>query len=177
MRLNKLRDQAYHNALEHGFHDEEHDSIEHYKCLIISELMEAVEADRKGLRADMDAFDKYEGRISFKENFERHIKDTVDDELADACIRILDLAGYKNIDLETEVHHLPVRMLKGRLFTEQIYSIVHVLVGCEQLNRCLAITMTSIFLLADVKNADINRHIHLKMQYNQSRQRLHGKCY
>ena len=176
MKINKLRDQAYSNAWEHGFHDEEY-SIEHYKCLIISELMEAVEADRKGLHADMEAFEKYDTRISFEENFERHIKDTIDDELADACIRILDLAGYKNIDLEKEIHHLPVRMLKGRLFTEQIYSIVHVLVGCEPLNRCLAITLTSIFLLADVKSVDINRHIHLKMQYNKSRKRLHGKRY
>ena len=92
MDLNKLRDKAYKSACEHGFHDEEY-SVNHYKCLIVSELMEAVEADRKGCRADWEAFEKYEGRISFTENFERHIKDTVEDELSDACIRIFDLAG------------------------------------------------------------------------------------
>ena len=47
MNLNELRDKAYKNACEHGFHDQEL-SNEHCLCLIISELMEAVEADRKG---------------------------------------------------------------------------------------------------------------------------------
>ena len=47
MDLNELRDRAYKTACDHGFHDEEL-SNEHCLCLVISELMEAVEADRKG---------------------------------------------------------------------------------------------------------------------------------
>jgi hypothetical protein len=43
--LNALRDRAYKTACEHGFHDQEL-SNEHCLCLVISELMEAVEADR-----------------------------------------------------------------------------------------------------------------------------------
>lgn len=46
MNLNELRDKAYKNACEHEFHDQEL-SNEHCLCLVISELMEAVEADRK----------------------------------------------------------------------------------------------------------------------------------
>lgn len=175
MRLNRYRNEAYQTALQHGFHDEEQ-SIEHCKCLIVSELMEAVEADRKGNNADMDAFDKYEGRISFEENFERHVKDTVADELADACIRIFDLAGYKNIDLDFESRKTTIIDPKGT-FTEKIYKTVHVLVGCEQLNRCLTLTLMHIFLLAEEMSVDIERHIKLKMRYNQSRPRLHGKKY
>ena len=45
MNLNELRDKAYRNAVTHGFHDEEL-SNEHCLCLVISELMEAVKADR-----------------------------------------------------------------------------------------------------------------------------------
>lgn len=175
MNLNTYRDQAYTTALQHGFHDEPHKD-EHWKCLIISELMEAVEADRKGYRADWEAFEKYEGRISFTENFERHIKDTVEDELADACIRIFDLAGYKNIDLELESERTPVIDLKGT-FTEKIYNIVHVLVGCEPLNRCLTLTLMRIFLLAEAMGIDIEHHIQLKMEYNASRSYKHGKKY
>lgn len=175
MRLNRYRNEAYQTALQHGFHDEEQ-SIEHFKCLIVSELMEAVEADRKGNNADMDAFDKYEGRISFEENLDRHVKDTVADELADACIRIFDLAGYKNIDLDFESRETTIIYQKGT-FTEKIYKTVHVLVGCEQLNRCLTLTLMRIFLLAEEMGVDIERHIELKMRYNQSRPRLHGKKY
>lgn len=46
MNLNELRNQAYRNAVVHGWH-EENMSDEHFLCLVISELMEAVEADRK----------------------------------------------------------------------------------------------------------------------------------
>lgn len=46
MNLNELRDKAYQCAVVHGWH-EENLSDEHFLCLVISELMEAVEADRK----------------------------------------------------------------------------------------------------------------------------------
>ena len=51
MNLNKLRDKAYQCAVAHGWH-EENLSDEHFLCLVISELMEAVEADRKGKHAN-----------------------------------------------------------------------------------------------------------------------------
>ena len=56
--LNELRNRAYKTAREHGFHDEEL-SNEHLLCLVISELMEAVEADRQGQdgRANMIGFE------------------------------------------------------------------------------------------------------------------------
>ena len=57
MKLNELRDKAYRTACGHGFHDQEL-SNEHFLCLVISELMEAVEADRRGKRANVDWFEK-----------------------------------------------------------------------------------------------------------------------
>lgn len=47
MNLNALRDRAYKTACEHGFHDAELGN-EHYLMLVVTELSEAVEADRKG---------------------------------------------------------------------------------------------------------------------------------
>ena len=76
MNLNELRDKAYQCAVAHGWH-EENLSNEHFLCLVISELMEGVEADRKGNHADTDAFNKYYNCVDFKENFERQIKGTV----------------------------------------------------------------------------------------------------
>lgn len=184
--LNAYRDQAYKIACEHGFHDEER-SIEHWKCLIVSELMEAVEADRKSKHADINSFEKrIDEPISKHEAatpverlrywFNSYIKDSVEDELADACIRILDLAGYKNIDLDFESGKTTIIYQKGT-FTEKIYKTVHVLVGCEQLNRCLTLTLLRIFLLAESMGIDIEKHIQLKMEYNASRPYKHGKRY
>lgn len=183
MNLNKYRDEAFRIATSHGFHDDER-SVEHWKCLIVSELMEAVEADRKKKHANLRAFNTRQivGKgsscetLSYSYNFGLCIKDTVEDELADACIRILDLAGYKNIDLDIESCKTPVIDQIGT-FTEKIYSTVHVLVGCEQLNRCLTLTLMRIFLLAEEMGIDIEKHIQLKMEYNNSRPYKHGKQY
>ena len=98
MNLNELRDEAYSIAKANGWHEQEH-SDEHYIMLIITEIAEAVQADRKNLHADVEAFKKYEEIIDFKENFERQIKNTVEDELSDVVIRCLDLAGLRSISL------------------------------------------------------------------------------
>lgn len=75
--LNSYRDRVYQNAVNHGWHEEDK-SDDHWLCLVISELMEAVEADRVGNYADIEAFEKNEMRgFDFRENFERYIKDTV----------------------------------------------------------------------------------------------------
>lgn len=62
--------------------------------LITSELGEALEANRK---------DRYARRTAREnmttEQFEDYIKDSFEDELADASIRIFDLAGWLGIDL------------------------------------------------------------------------------
>lgn len=57
MNLNQLRDKAYQCAVAHGWH-EENLSDEHFLCLVISELMKAVEADRKGRHSDTKKFNQ-----------------------------------------------------------------------------------------------------------------------
>jgi NTP pyrophosphatase (non-canonical NTP hydrolase) len=73
-------------------------------ALITSELTEALEADRKSRQADLQAFNENEAEgMCFIENFEATIKDTFEDELGDAFIRILDLAGGEGINLDKHV--------------------------------------------------------------------------
>ena len=58
--LNKLAAEAHANAVEKGFWEGK-PSNEHFLCLVISELMEAVEADRgshRNRRANVDWFKK-----------------------------------------------------------------------------------------------------------------------
>ena len=84
---------SYKIACDHGFHDEEL-SDDHWLCLIVSEIMEAVNADRKGKRAQRAMFEAQAftpqpvGRV--KEHwafcYETFIKDSVEDEMADVLI-------------------------------------------------------------------------------------------
>lgn len=97
--LKELGRRAFETAKAKGFHDEPID-IPRALMLTVSELAEALEADRKNKRADLSALN---GAYPFREKFEAHVKDTFEDELADATIRLLDLSTALGIDLEMHV--------------------------------------------------------------------------
>lgn len=189
--LNELRDRAYKTACEHGFHDKEL-SNEHLLCLVISELMEAVEADRKGKHADRESFkSSYEDEephddVNFKYCFEKYIKDTISDELSDAVIRLLDLAGLRGISLELANGDIDdciedlVEACKDETFTESIYSISTLPVrydGIFDFSITVNDMILSIFGLAKHLDIDLLWHIEQKQKYNELRPMLNGKRY
>lgn len=188
--LNELRDRAYKTACEHGSHNEEL-SNEHCFCLIISELMEAVEADRKGKRADRQSFkSSYEDEephddVNFKYCFEKYIKDTIPDELSDAVIRLLDLAGLRGISLESASNDInseymdDIACMYSQLsFTEAIYSIfIKPIVDYNYLPTIVNEMIFLIFAFAKHLDIDLLWHINQKMRYNELRPKLNGKKY
>ena len=192
MNLNELRDKAYQCAVSHGWHEKDL-SDEHFLCLVISELMEAVEADRKGRRAQKDIFirefeytvtaQKLYGNAynrAFIYMFERHIKDTVEDELADACIRIFDLAGLRNCNLS----YIDSLIYLGKVtFTEFCYLFCSFISNPDKsskdwLERHLNYSLGWIFSFCKRNNINILWHIEQKMKYNELRPYKHdGKKY
>lgn len=107
MNLTELSQRIHAGNVERGFY--EHPATFPDRCmLIVSEIAEAVEAHRKGLTTD-DGDVEQACRMakmemaSFPEFFRTIVKDTVEDELADAIIRLLDLSGYMNIDIDAHV--------------------------------------------------------------------------
>lgn len=188
--LNELRNIAYKTACEHGFHDKEL-SDEHYLCLIVGELMKAVEADRKGKRADRESFKfSYENEephddANFKYCFEKYIKDTLPDELSEAVIRLLDLAGLRGISLETVSEDINseymddiVYMYSQLSFTEAIYAISIIPpVDCSYFSIVVNHMIFSIFAFAKHLGIDLLWHIEQKMRYNELRPMFHGKKY
>ena len=193
--LNELRDRAYKTACEHGFHNKEL-SNEHCLCLVISELMEAVEADRKGRlgkkcksRFEMD-YNRYPALVEeekrFKCSFEKNLKDTLPDELTDAVIRLLDLAGLRGISLELANGDIDdciedmAEACKDETFTESIYSISTLPVrydGIFDFPTAVNDMILSIFGLAKHLDIDLLWHIEQKMKYNELCEKMHGKKY
>lgn len=189
MNLNELRDKAYKTACEHGFHDQEL-SNNHFLCLVISELMEAVEADRKGRRANVDRYNKKiaNSRIcqgidpdipkerGYEVAYNETIKGSIEEELADAVTRLLDLAGLRNLNLNRFA--LVNVVSKKKTFTENIYSIVKDITNYKYtLEELVNYAITQVFVLSDILDIDLLWHIEQKMKYNELREKMHGKKY
>lgn len=170
MNLNKLRDKAYSIAKANGWHEEEH-SDNHLLMLIITEIAEAVQADRKNLHADVEAFKKYEEIIDFKENFERQIKNTVEEELADVVIRCLDLAGLRKFYIEEAVAiaSLYVSLKEGAGIVELCYYLSGVSTCDYPTGHKVVEIIASVLKYCELTGIDIDFFIRTKMNYNRLR--------
>lgn len=188
MNINELRDQAYQCAVAHGWH-EENLSDEHFLCLVISELMEAVEADRKGKHADRKSFiEHYEDEEphdgeNFMYSFTRFIKGTVEEELADACIRLLDLAGLRGISLSSVPfpfhHRKEYKEERSKLtFTEWVYDVIRPIARYNKDNYPIGYlfigVLQELFCKAEIMGFDLLWFIEQKMKYNELRPYKHG---
>lgn len=133
MKINETIQNVHSNAKNKGFWDEKR-NVGELLMLITSELGEALEAHKKNKFFDNNKkeiitstyiksndIDNPTTPEAFKILFQENVKDTFEDEIADTVIRLFDLAGGLNIDLEW--------------------------------------------------------HIKTKMNYNKTRERLHGKAY
>jgi NTP pyrophosphatase (non-canonical NTP hydrolase) len=117
LNITELSREIHATAKRSGFYDD--DSLESrgitpgHCMMVVTELAEVVEADRIG-----NIFRRIhpENSISelairlngvdnklFMSEFENLVKDKMEDELADAVIRLLDLSAYFDIDLHTHI--------------------------------------------------------------------------
>lgn len=108
MNLKETAKQISENETAHGFN--ENYNLAEKLMLVVTEISEAVEADRNGKyilpRVNLDMIGSIQentGSLGFKEVFEENVKNTFGDELADAVIRILGISAHFNIDLEKHI--------------------------------------------------------------------------
>lgn len=178
------------------------------RALIITELAEAIEAHRLDKRADVDTlmneyiegsssqsadhfqefkqlkFFKNEDQILFVDLFQRHVKDTVEDELADTYIRCLDLL-IKEYDIwSVKLNALRFNVsnaLERVVFTDKFAENIYLLFRGAFIDRAGVDWTESICWgvdkIAEIESIDLQTHIELKMTYNRTRDNLHGKEY
>lgn len=164
--------------------------------LVVSELSEALEAHRTGKRANLDKFNRWmaenpkvldetgiEGYMA--SCFRDTIKDSVEDELADAYIRLLDFAGGFGLNAAKIIESEGT--WGGRYFsldenfgaalleiTKGVCGIDDQLVDNDRASEILGCTLCEINELCQREGIDLARHIDLKLAYNKTRGQKHG---
>lgn len=176
--LDALAAEIHENAVAHGFweaHDAEEIAFEMLHC----EICEAIQADREG-----QAGVWYETPASGPKKPEGTIV-----ELADFAIRLLDYAAWAKIPLHEQKQRLyphitPNKLYKlGLLFHDMICSLL--LLACtlhtDAILRQQSATICQALAMAEEYAAshghDFEQIMRMKMEYNRTRPRLHGKRY
>ena len=186
--LNALKDRAYKTAVEHGFHEEEKPDA-YWLGLVMSEMGEAINADRKGWHANSFLFENDENEgFAFAENFKKRIKDSLEDEIADVVIRLLDFAGLKKYapfiissDLNFSNHVLQAFencKLPGVLFN--LIGSLYDASDANILDECIGlviVVLSDCFGKITGSDRDLWWFVEQKMRYNELRPKLNGKKY
>ena len=187
-RISDLVSNSYRVARQHGFHDDYH-SPAHYMMLVLSEIGEMVEADRKNRRFDMEKY-----RNAFDSDivmFEKYVKDTFEDEMADVVIRLCDFCGSLNVlpytnDVMVDMSDEFAKFWCDKSICEQCFALSLMVVDVERAScdaddtemcKRLGSTLSFIFEMANYHGIDLLWHVDRKMEYNESRPRRHGKAY
>lgn len=197
--LASLAEDAFKNADKHGFYPE-NTEIETALMLIITEMAEAVQADRKNRHGSIE---DYESEIQMGRDiptaYKNSLEGTVESEFADIAIRILSLLGWMNsktsIKLKSdssladkyEVTKIQCRVQniinKGSI-AKDLYRLNRDFGNFVDNESCswfvsdtLQDILMRVFAIAHNNNIDLMEHIKLKMKYNESRPYLHGCKY
>ena len=181
MDLQQLSLQAFETAKAHGWHDEELPD-ETYLMLIITEIAEAVQADRKDRHADAARFKECMAAIErtgddwFMTAFAEYIDGTVECELADIIIRCLDMAALRGISLQYVDEFLAS---SANAITDPFPVVMYHL--CEELTlykevliEKLNVVISIIIVYCRQNGIDIDFFVEQKMRYNKLREYRHG---
>jgi hypothetical protein len=195
MDISDLIKEAHDNAVERGFY-ENPGTIDDKLMLIVSELGEALEADRKGKWAVwksvsfvgmvdidclIDGFKK--GLGGAKNYFEENIKDTFEDEIADTFIRLFDFCGWQKIEIKPQdFSTMNSRCMFRFMDLSSLLILCARVVGDMQDDEkdkynAICCAFGYLFEICAKLKIDIERHIIAKMAYNRTRPYKHGKAY
>lgn len=198
--LNEFAKQIFLDNKAKGFWSETR-SIAEILVLVQSEMFEALEADRKNrFSVKIPNYKTILELENFEDFFVKEIKDTLEDELADTVIRILDMAGSWQLTLqqtylEPNLQSWAEQHSKLHLLQKERYSIPacvlefsalvsHIIQQSLTVNNTTPILTKGandllLCILSTAQHFRVNiwAHVHLKLAYNRTRATKHGKRY
>lgn len=177
-RLSKVQHQIWNIATNHGWH-EQPKSPEHWCGLIMTEMAEAVEADRNGRRADMESFNERMSNLDgsdecFKEMYKRYIKGSIEEEFADVVIRILDMSQEIHGEGINWIGDYPCGEVfhEEKSFIENAWCFIRRVLAWDTID--ISDSVSFMFDWAHHLDIDLWQHIEWKTKYNELRPYKHG---
>lgn len=183
--LKQLGKEIHENSAAKGFwHEKENRSKGEMVMLIISELGECLEAHRKGricsagekaipplIKHYIDAATDSD----YTTLFNGYVKDTVEDELADVLIRILDYVHGWGLPLIERDY----REETTGNFGHDLLRINHYILFAfhDDQSKDWGYVVASIFAFCRWSEINIQQHVKWKMRFNSTRPMMHNKAY
>lgn len=190
--LNNTITETYEIAVKSGFHEKQL-SDEHWMMMVITEVCELIEADRKGLTdvvCNPGSIAILDGKsnVDFEKLFRRFVKDTMADEMADIVIRLCDFAGVHGLKVsESDFRGMRVWFTKDNdTTTKTAYRFVDMIVNIGKhegngLNHYwldhIPDFIFNVFDWADKYGIDLCAQVRWKMRYNRLRAYKHNRKY
>lgn len=185
--INELIERAHSQAKAMGWWDQPR-NIGELLMLIVSECGEALEAHRSGRfssdvipakniwMASHGLYNEPYGEAAESEWFKSTVKDSFEDKLADIVIRIADLCGWNGWN------NLPTKNVMAEEngnVGEQLLEVVSCIIHSRSNSAAYAMAdaVSLVFGIAKAHNIDLWKHIDLKLKYNLTRGKKHGKNY
>lgn len=201
--LQAISNTAHSINVANGFNEAE--SYKRSVALIVSEMAEMLEADRKDKcsREIIEGLTQRDANMisgmtikqahqfiittdDFIAWFKECVKDTIEDELADVVIRITSF-------LAASGHKIECDNAFDALESFTVNDLIHDLPLCEIIYNLMQATLNAedklepflelegiaytCFELAEIYDFDLEWHIDAKLTYNKTRSHLHGKAY
>lgn len=152
--------------------------LNHHIMLVICELGEVVEAERRGRYATKIVALDYMYEHAYPFAYEHHIHGTVESELADVAMRLLDIIAKMGWMMDDQVCPENISLGDDDSLPLLCYSIIENLV-CREFGDRYAVLWAfyGVLAIAHRYNIDLLNHIEMKMRYNKTRPMLNGKRY
>lgn len=184
-KLSKLQQQVWKIARSKGWHEKRFSPF-HWLCLVMTELSEAVEADRNGRRAQTAEFEEFLSKLTkatdaetdsfiyqswFMTSYKNLLKGSIEEEFADIVIRLLDIAcefygeGMKWQDSEVTVSTFCT-------FSEKAWYFVREILDYDM--AALSHSIAYMYQWAEQEGINLDKQIEWKMKYNEFRPYKHG---
>lgn len=171
-KLTKWSKEIYENAVSHGWHEEKH-SPEHCLSLIMCEVAEAIEADRKGKTSDDRTFKNVISHGWDNQWYDEFIKGSISEEFADIVIRLLDMAvELHGNDFVWEFPEGWISPNKNLSVCDNAWIFVRYFLDIFIYH--IGGSICFVYEWAEQLGIDLDKHIEWKMKYNESRPYKHG---